>query len=159
MREKRQTLDTWSTSPRRFGKRCVHIHSSLFIVVICCFIIISLHCICQHMISQSPPASPSSSENKTLSRVTNEPSSPRHQSEEREPTPPPSSADEEWVEYVDSFGRSRRCLRKDLPQFMKLDQQTEAKREETKKERKRLVHHFYHIISRIDVFWYGCSNV
>ena len=87
------------------------------------------------MISQSPPASPSS-DKKTSSEI-KEPCSPGGQSEEREPTPPPISADEEWVEYVDSFGRSRSCLRKDLPQFMKQDQQLEAKREERKKERNR----------------------
>ena len=89
------------------------------------------------MISQSPPTSPSSSGNKPPLSESKEPCSPSRRSEEREPTPPPSSADEEWVEYVDSFGRSRSCLRKDLPQFMKQDQQLEAKREERKKERKR----------------------
>lgn len=87
-----------------------------------------------HMISQSPPVSPSSTRHIDSSSVSKERGSPK---EEREPTPPPSSADEEWVEYVDSFGRSRSCLRKDLPQFMELDQQHEAKREERKKERKR----------------------
>ena len=30
---------------------------------------------------------------------------------------------EEWVEYQDSLGRSRRCLRKDLPHMRKLDRQ------------------------------------
>lgn len=27
----------------------------------------------------------------------------------------------EWVEYVDSLGRSRRCLREDLPEMKKRD--------------------------------------
>ena len=30
---------------------------------------------------------------------------------------------EEWVEYQDSLGRSRRCLRKDLPHMRELDRQ------------------------------------
>lgn len=29
----------------------------------------------------------------------------------------------EWVEYQDSLGRSRRCLRKDLPHMRELDRQ------------------------------------
>nr|KAG5703955.1 hypothetical protein BaRGS_020552 [Batillaria attramentaria] len=32
---------------------------------------------------------------------------------------PPSNPDEEWVDYVDSFGRSRRCMKKDLPYLEK----------------------------------------
>ena len=32
---------------------------------------------------------------------------------------------EEWVEYQDSLGRSRRCLRKDLPHMRELDRQLE----------------------------------
>ena len=43
------------------------------------------------------------------------------------------------MEYVDSFGRSRSCLRKDLPQFMQLDQQMEEKKEERKRWRNRFV--------------------
>ena len=37
---------------------------------------------------------------------------------------------EEWVEYQDSLGRSRRCLKKDLPRMRELDRQLgeEAKR-------------------------------
>lgn len=37
---------------------------------------------------------------------------------------------EEWVEYQDSLGRSRRCLKKDLPHMRELDRQLgeEAKR-------------------------------
>lgn len=36
---------------------------------------------------------------------------------------PASSYDdeEEWVEYTDSFGRSRKCLRQDLPNFIEQD--------------------------------------
>ncbi|MCI4375041.1 hypothetical protein PGIGA_G00104570 [Pangasianodon gigas] len=44
------------------------------------------------------------------------------------PIPPPQSADEEWVDYVDALGRSRKCLRKDLPQFQKMDQDLQGKR-------------------------------
>ncbi|XP_057183800.1 coiled-coil domain-containing protein 174 isoform X2 [Triplophysa rosa] len=42
--------------------------------------------------------------------------------------PPPQNADEEWVDYVDALGRSRRCLRKDLPDFQKMDQDLQSKR-------------------------------
>uniref|UniRef100_A0A8C6LTY1 Coiled-coil domain containing 174 n=1 Tax=Nothobranchius furzeri TaxID=105023 RepID=A0A8C6LTY1_NOTFU len=45
--------------------------------------------------------------------------------EEREslsPIPPPQNPDEEWVDFVDALGRSRRCMKKDLPSFQKLDQ-------------------------------------
>ncbi|KAG7326177.1 hypothetical protein KOW79_009578 [Hemibagrus wyckioides] len=44
------------------------------------------------------------------------------------PIPPPQSTDEEWVDYVDALGRSRKCLRKDLPQFQKMDQDLQGKR-------------------------------
>ena len=40
---------------------------------------------------------------------------------------------EEWVEYQDSLGRSRRCLRKDLPYMRELDRQLGE--EETRVER------------------------
>ncbi|XP_060776101.1 coiled-coil domain-containing protein 174 [Neoarius graeffei] len=43
------------------------------------------------------------------------------------PIPPPQSADDEWVDYVDALGRSRKCLRKDLPQFQKMDQDLQSK--------------------------------
>ncbi|XP_074662165.1 coiled-coil domain-containing protein 174-like [Tubulanus polymorphus] len=33
-----------------------------------------------------------------------------------------SGPQDEWVDYVDSFGRTRRCMRRDLPEFIKLDQ-------------------------------------
>uniref|UniRef100_A0A1A7XRX3 Coiled-coil domain containing 174 n=1 Tax=Iconisemion striatum TaxID=60296 RepID=A0A1A7XRX3_9TELE len=45
--------------------------------------------------------------------------------EEREslsPIPPPQNPDEEWVDFVDALGRSRRCMKKDLSSFQKLDQ-------------------------------------
>ncbi|XP_077582652.1 coiled-coil domain-containing protein 174 isoform X2 [Stigmatopora nigra] len=34
---------------------------------------------------------------------------------------PPQNPDEEWVDFVDALGRSRRCMKKDLPDFMKMD--------------------------------------
>lgn len=37
------------------------------------------------------------------------------------PVPPPENPDEEWVDYVDSLGRSRRCMKKDLPSFQRMD--------------------------------------
>ncbi|XP_019737012.1 coiled-coil domain-containing protein 174 [Hippocampus comes] len=37
------------------------------------------------------------------------------------PVPPPQNPDEEWVDFVDALGRSRRCMKKDLPDFMKMD--------------------------------------
>lgn len=37
------------------------------------------------------------------------------------PIPPPENPDEEWVDYVDSLGRSRRCMKKDLPSFQRMD--------------------------------------
>ncbi|XP_029907075.1 coiled-coil domain-containing protein 174 isoform X1 [Myripristis murdjan] len=50
--------------------------------------------------------------------------------EEREtssPIPAPQNPDEEWVDYVDALGRSRRCMKKDLPEFQKLDQNLKGK--------------------------------
>ncbi|KAK7144971.1 hypothetical protein R3I94_011152 [Phoxinus phoxinus] len=44
------------------------------------------------------------------------------------PVPDPQNANEEWVDYVDALGRSRRCLRKDLPGFQKMDQDFQNKR-------------------------------
>ena len=35
--------------------------------------------------------------------------------------------DDEWVEYVDSFGRSKMCLRKDLPQMKEKDEKVKLK--------------------------------
>ncbi|CAJ1051048.1 coiled-coil domain-containing protein 174 isoform X2 [Xyrichtys novacula] len=43
------------------------------------------------------------------------------------PIPPPENPDEEWVDYVDSLGRSRRCMKKDLPSFEKMDQNLTGK--------------------------------
>ncbi|KAM3877841.1 coiled-coil domain-containing protein 174 [Diretmus argenteus] len=44
------------------------------------------------------------------------------------PIPAPHNLDEEWVDYVDALGRSRRCMKKDLPEFKKMDQDLEGKR-------------------------------
>ncbi|KAL6111515.1 ccdc174 [Pungitius sinensis] len=41
--------------------------------------------------------------------------------------PPPQNPDEEWVDYVDALGRSRRCMKKDLPGFKKMDQDFKGK--------------------------------
>lgn len=35
--------------------------------------------------------------------------------------PPPANADEEWVDYTDTLGRCRRCMRKDLPNLISMD--------------------------------------
>ncbi|KAL4232504.1 hypothetical protein ACF0H5_007196 [Mactra antiquata] len=45
-----------------------------------------------------------------------------------EPVPPPDSVDDEWVDYVDAFGRSRSCLRKDLPDLLKQDESLQQKK-------------------------------
>ncbi|XP_028825110.1 coiled-coil domain-containing protein 174 [Denticeps clupeoides] len=42
--------------------------------------------------------------------------------------PPPQIPDEEWVDYVDTFGRSRRCLKNDLPELQRMDQNLQNKR-------------------------------
>ena len=34
--------------------------------------------------------------------------------------------EEGWVEYVDSLGRSRRCLKEDLPDMMRRDREMAA---------------------------------
>ncbi|NXN77552.1 CC174 protein, partial [Bombycilla garrulus] len=44
--------------------------------------------------------------------------------------PPPDDPDEEWVDYVDFLGRSRRCMKKDLPSLLKMDQELQGKRQE-----------------------------
>ncbi|NXI40374.1 CC174 protein, partial [Galbula dea] len=41
--------------------------------------------------------------------------------------PPPENPDEEWVDYVDFLGRSRRCMKKDLPSLLKMDQELQGK--------------------------------
>lgn len=59
------------------------------------------------------------------------PSSTHRDGEEQDqqiPVPPPQNPDEEWVEYVDALGRSRKCLRKDLPDFQKMDQDFQKNR-------------------------------
>ncbi|CAN9511673.1 unnamed protein product [Ophioblennius macclurei] len=43
------------------------------------------------------------------------------------PVPPPQNPDEEWVDFVDALGRSRRCMKKDLPDFKRLDQDFKGK--------------------------------
>uniref|UniRef100_I3KS79 Coiled-coil domain containing 174 n=1 Tax=Oreochromis niloticus TaxID=8128 RepID=I3KS79_ORENI len=43
------------------------------------------------------------------------------------PVPPPENPDEEWVDFVDALGRSRRCMKKDLPGFKKMDQDLQGK--------------------------------
>ncbi|XP_008292592.1 coiled-coil domain-containing protein 174 isoform X2 [Stegastes partitus] len=43
------------------------------------------------------------------------------------PIPPPQNPDEEWVDFVDALGRSRRCMKKDLPDFKKMDQDFKGK--------------------------------
>ncbi|XP_009868137.1 PREDICTED: coiled-coil domain-containing protein 174 [Apaloderma vittatum] len=43
--------------------------------------------------------------------------------------PPPTDPDEEWVDYVDFLGRSRRCMKKDLPSLLKMDQELQGKRQ------------------------------
>lgn len=55
---------------------------------------------------------------ETLSQQATE----REEEEDRSsPVPPPENPDEEWVDYVDSLGRSRRCMKKDLPSFQRMD--------------------------------------
>ncbi|XP_074813704.1 coiled-coil domain-containing protein 174 isoform X2 [Natator depressus] len=43
--------------------------------------------------------------------------------------PPPEDPSEEWVDYVDSLGRSRRCMKKDLPNLLKMDKELQGKRQ------------------------------
>ncbi|KYO24880.1 coiled-coil domain-containing protein 174 isoform X1 [Alligator mississippiensis] len=45
--------------------------------------------------------------------------------------PPPQDPSEEWVDYVDSLGRSRRCMKKDLPDLLKMDKELQGKRQDT----------------------------
>ncbi|XP_063283459.1 coiled-coil domain-containing protein 174 [Pelobates fuscus] len=44
------------------------------------------------------------------------------------PIPAPQDPGEEWVDYVDSLGRSRRCMKKDLPDLLKMDNDLKGKR-------------------------------
>ncbi|XP_019850109.1 PREDICTED: coiled-coil domain-containing protein 174-like [Amphimedon queenslandica] len=46
------------------------------------------------------------------------------------------NSDEEWVEYVDSLGRSRRCMKKDLSEMQRLDKEMESARN-TKRDKSR----------------------
>ncbi|KFO27442.1 coiled-coil domain-containing protein 174 isoform X1 [Fukomys damarensis] len=41
--------------------------------------------------------------------------------------PPPQNPGEEWVDYVDSLGRSRRCMRKDLPDLLEMDKNLQGR--------------------------------
>ncbi|XP_037379496.1 coiled-coil domain-containing protein 174 [Talpa occidentalis] len=41
--------------------------------------------------------------------------------------PPPQDPSEEWVDYVDSLGRSRRCMRKDLPHLLEMDKNLQGR--------------------------------
>nr|BAC38240.1 unnamed protein product [Mus musculus] len=41
--------------------------------------------------------------------------------------PPPQDPSEEWVDYVDSLGRSRRCMRKDLPSLLEMDKNLQGR--------------------------------
>lgn len=41
--------------------------------------------------------------------------------------PPPQDPGEEWVDYVDSLGRSRHCMRKDLPDLLEMDKKLQGK--------------------------------
>uniref|UniRef100_A0A4W5QQT0 Coiled-coil domain containing 174 n=1 Tax=Hucho hucho TaxID=62062 RepID=A0A4W5QQT0_9TELE len=52
----------------------------------------------------------------------------REDRESSSPIPPPENPGEEWVDYVDPLGRSRRCMKKDLPGFKKMDKDFQGKR-------------------------------
>nr|XP_046191136.1 LOW QUALITY PROTEIN: coiled-coil domain-containing protein 174 [Oncorhynchus gorbuscha] len=52
----------------------------------------------------------------------------REDRESSPPIPPPENPGEEWVDYVDALGRSRRCMKKDLPGFKKMDKDFQGKR-------------------------------
>ncbi|CAB1353783.1 unnamed protein product [Coregonus sp. 'balchen'] len=47
--------------------------------------------------------------------------------ESSSPNPPPENPGEEWVDYVDALGQSRKCMKKDLPVFKKMDQDFQGK--------------------------------
>ncbi|XP_073431088.1 coiled-coil domain-containing protein 174 isoform X3 [Dendrobates tinctorius] len=44
------------------------------------------------------------------------------------PIPAPQNPGEEWVDYVDSLGRSRRCMKKDLPDLLRMDKDLQGKK-------------------------------
>ncbi|CAI5767432.1 Uncharacterized protein PODLI_1B018516 [Podarcis lilfordi] len=48
--------------------------------------------------------------------------------------PPPQDPTEEWVDYVDSLGRSRRCMKKDLPHLLQMDKELQGKRQMTEEK-------------------------
>ncbi|XP_020658460.3 coiled-coil domain-containing protein 174 isoform X1 [Pogona vitticeps] len=48
--------------------------------------------------------------------------------------PPPQDPSEEWVDYVDSLGRSRRCMKKDLPHLLQMDKELRGKRQMTEEK-------------------------
>ncbi|KAM6470025.1 coiled-coil domain-containing protein 174 [Liasis olivaceus] len=48
--------------------------------------------------------------------------------------PPPQDPNEEWVDYVDSLGRSRRCMKKDLPHLLQMDKELQGKRPMTEEK-------------------------
>ncbi|KAM4651772.1 coiled-coil domain-containing protein 174 [Discoglossus pictus] len=50
------------------------------------------------------------------------------------PIPAPQDPSEEWVNYVDSLGRSRSCMRKDLPDLLKMDRNLQGNRSATEKK-------------------------
>ncbi|XP_071955196.1 coiled-coil domain-containing protein 174-like [Antedon mediterranea] len=61
-------------------------------------------------------------EQKALSKIKQQ----SHYSEDvisNDNIPDPAGPEEEWVDYVDSLGRSRRCMRKDLPELMAMDKE------------------------------------
>lgn len=41
--------------------------------------------------------------------------------------PPPQDPSEEWVDYMDSLGRCRRCMRKDLPDLLEMDKNLQGR--------------------------------
>ncbi|ELT91100.1 hypothetical protein CAPTEDRAFT_181155 [Capitella teleta] len=46
----------------------------------------------------------------------------------KEKIPEPEDSDEQWVDYVDSFGRSRRCMKRDLPKLVAMDEDLTGKK-------------------------------
>ncbi|XP_038078741.1 coiled-coil domain-containing protein 174-like [Patiria miniata] len=50
--------------------------------------------------------------------------------------PGPVQPEEEWVDYVDTLGRSRRCMRKDLPELINMDKRLNPHAFKDKEEKK-----------------------
>ncbi|XP_042195736.1 coiled-coil domain-containing protein 174 [Callorhinchus milii] len=48
--------------------------------------------------------------------------------------PPPQNPDEEWVDYVDSLGRSRRCMKKDMTALLAMDIELKGSRHKTEEK-------------------------